>query len=133
MIVKAALLLFRDNQHNKELLFVRAKGRPYFIFPGGKQEADETIEEALQRELREELGTKASNVSALGVIVGHTPDGRPLEMHLYTGVLISEPYPMAEIEEMIWMTKKLVSTNGDSMTPMTRDHVLPFLAKHHIW
>jgi hypothetical protein len=38
MITKAALLSFRDNQGVKELLFARPKGRPYYVFPGGKQE-----------------------------------------------------------------------------------------------
>lgn len=52
MITKAALLLFRDNQGKKELLFARAKGKSYYVFPGGKQEDSETIEEALQREFK---------------------------------------------------------------------------------
>lgn len=31
-------------------------GREYFTFPGGKVEADESVEEALQREIEEETG-----------------------------------------------------------------------------
>jgi 8-oxo-dGTP diphosphatase len=133
MITKAALLLFRDTQGKKELLFARAKGRSYYIFPGGKQEADETIEEALQRELQEELGTTAANVKKLGVVSGHTPDGREMEMHLYSGELQEEPKPQAEIQEIVRMTRDAVAAKQELMTPMTLDHVLPFLKAQNIW
>lgn len=133
MITKAALLLFRDNQGKKELLFARAKGKTYYVFPGGKQEDSETIEEALQRELEEELGTQAANVKKLGVVTGQTPDGRDLEMHLYSGDLQGEPHPQAEIEEIAWMSHDTVADKQASMTPMTIDHVLPFLAAQKIW
>jgi len=133
MITKAALLLFRDRNGEKELLFARAHGKPFLIFPGGKQEAGETIEEALQRELQEELGTKVENVRKLGTVSGHTPDGRDLEMHLYSGSLIQEPRPQSEIEEIVWLSRTAVAAKKDVMTPMTLDHVLPFLAERSIW
>jgi 8-oxo-dGTP pyrophosphatase MutT (NUDIX family) len=79
MIIKAALLLFRDNHGEKELLFARAKGKTYFVFPGGKQEKNETIDQALQRELQEELGTQASMVVKLGIVSGKTPEGEDLK------------------------------------------------------
>ncbi len=133
MITKASLLLFRDTNGGKELLFARAKGKPYYVFPGGKQEANETIEEALQRELQEELGTQASNVQKSGVVTGQTPDGRNMEMHLYAGELQAEPHPQAEIEEIAWMSQAAIAKKQAFMTPMTLDHVLPFLKAQGIW
>lgn len=133
MITKAALLLFRDNQGEKELLFARAKGKSFYIFPGGKQEADETIEEALQRELGEELDTHARNVKKLGIVNGQTPDGREMEMHLFSGELQGKPYPQAEIEEITWMSHDTIIEKQALMTPMTLDHVLPFLKVQNIW
>ncbi len=133
MITKAALLLFRENQGVKELLFARAKGKPYYVFPGGKQEADETIDQALQRELQEELGTQVSGVKKLGVVTGQTPDGRDIEMHLYSGELQGQPHPQAEIEEIAWMSLNAVAEKQEQMTPMTLGHVLPFLKAQQIW
>src|ERR1700744_1043201 len=55
MTTKAALLLFRDSLGQKKggATFVRANNKPYYVFPRGKQEPGETIEEALQRDLQE--------------------------------------------------------------------------------
>ncbi len=133
MITKAALLLFRDNAGVTELLFVRAKTRDFYIFPGGKQEANETIDEALQRELLEELDTRVSDVEKLGIVSGQTPDGRDMEMHLYSAKLLDEPHPQSEIEEIAWMSKDSVNDRSTQMTPMTLGHVLPFLESKGIW
>ena len=133
MITKAALLLFRDNANKKELLFCKPKGKPYLIFPGGKQEQGELIDDTLQRELQEELGVQASNVEKLGVVSGQTPDGRDLEMHLYSAKLLGEPHPQAEIEEIAWMGKDAIADKVHLMTPMTLNYVVPFLASRNIW
>lgn len=133
MISKAALLLFRDNEGKKELLFAREKNKQHYVFPGGKQESNETIEEALHRELLEELGAQASDVQKIGVLNGQTPDKRDIEMHLYSGNLMDDPKPQAEIEEIAWMTHEDILANKDTMTPMTLKHVMPFLADNGLW
>lgn len=56
-----------------------------------------------------------------------------MEMHLYTGELLGEPQPQSEIEEIVWMSKDEVAEKIALMTPMTLDHVMPFLAEQSIW
>ncbi|HSX31524.1 MAG TPA: NUDIX domain-containing protein [Candidatus Saccharimonadales bacterium] len=133
MITKAALLLFRESGGDTQLLFARPKGRSYWVFPGGKQEPNEAIESALQRELQEELGVGVSDVKKLGMVHGQTPDGRDMEMHLFTGELTGKPHPQAEIEAIQWFAKADVVDVADAMTPMTLNQVLPFLAARGIW
>lgn len=134
MIVKAALLLFRNNNDGeKELLFARAYNRPFYIFPGGKQEQGETIEDALDRELQEELQVGVKDIEKLGAVEGNTPDGRALQMHLFTARLVGDPKPSAEIESIKWMTQDTALQNHDLMTPMTLEHVFPFLAEKKLW
>jgi 8-oxo-dGTP diphosphatase len=131
MITKAALLVFKENK--TEILFVRPRGRDYFIFPGGKKEDDESIDDALQREIHEELNTQAKDIRKIGIVNGITPDGREMEMHLYIAQLVGIPMPHAEIQELKWMSKDYIKQNKNIMTPMTLDHVLPFLKEHDIW
>lgn len=133
MITKAALLVFRDSQGKKELLFAHPKGRTWFVLPGGKQEPGEAMDAALQRELQEELGTTVRNIKELGIVSGQTPDGRDIEMHMYSGELEGEPQPYAEIEAITWMGKEDVMKNASAMTPMTLDHILPFLIAQKLW
>jgi 8-oxo-dGTP diphosphatase len=59
------------NQHNQFLLAKRPIGKPYehyWEFPGGKIELGETVEQALERELKEELGIQIAGSTQWQVI-----------------------------------------------------------------
>lgn len=133
MISKAAILLFRQSDATKELLFVRARNKPYFVLPGGKLAIDEAIEDGLQREVSEELGTSAEDLMYIGKVAGNTPDGRQIEEHLYTGTLSEEPKPQSEIEELIWLDRSAILHRRNDMTPLTLDKILPFIDAQQLW
>lgn len=133
MITKAALLLFRKQGTAKELLFVRPKEKPYYVFPGGKQEKGETIVQALHRELMEELAVGLTGIKQLGKVAGATLDGRPLEMHLFTAEVVGKPHPDNEIAEIDWLTRTAAKKRAGEMTPITLEKVFPFLEQKQLW
>lgn len=133
MIVKAALLLFEGEGKDMQLLMVRSKGKPYFVFPGGKVEPGETIDQALHRELAEELQVALRDIKGLTSITGETPDGRILEEHLFVGRIEGEPRPSHEIEEMIWLTRADMTAGRVELTPISVGKIFPYLQEKGIW
>jgi 8-oxo-dGTP diphosphatase len=64
---------------HKDLFFIAQRSSEMSMpgkweFPGGKSEANETFEAALQRELLEELNYYVSNLDYLGEFTYHYPD-----------------------------------------------------------
>lgn len=72
-------------------------------FPGGKIEPGETAEQALGRELAEELGVEA-RVGALWGILSHRYPEREVRLHfLFADIATGEPRAVAS-EEFRWAT-----------------------------
>jgi mutator protein MutT len=103
-IYKAAGIIIRD----RKLLATRAQGMHFFIDPGGKIEAGETPEQALVRELKEELGidVNESDLEFFGEYSAEAANhkGRTVHMKAYmvkkwTGEIAAS----SEIEELHWL------------------------------
>ena len=73
--------------------------------PGGKMEAGETPEEALKREIREELSTEISVDEFLCTVDYDYPKFH-LTMHCYLCSLLTETLHMNEHEAAKWLTKE---------------------------
>lgn len=104
MIDKLAWIHIRDGR----LLAARSRGRDVYFVPGGKRESGESDEQALTREVREELSVTlaADTLRLLGVFEAQAhgqADGVTVRMTCFTGDYNGELRPAAEIEEIAWL------------------------------
>ena len=76
----------------------------WWEFPGGKMEAGETPEEALVREIREELSAEIS-VDEFLCTVEYDYPGFHLTMHCYLCSLVTEALHLNEHEAAKWLEK----------------------------
>ncbi len=72
-------------------------------FPGGKIEANETIEECIEREIREELGIEIAVGDRL-IVINHTYNTFKVTLFVHDCKYVSgEPQPI-ECEEICWVS-----------------------------
>ena len=76
-------------------------------FPGGKCEADESLEDGLRRELCEELGV-ACDIGVEVFTVTHEYEDRRVELHFFACVLHGQPTPLLG-QEMQWVERARLS------------------------
>ena len=124
VIRKAGALFVRDGK----ILLVRKNDTRLFILPGGKLEVGETEEDALARELREELQLICDPSAMKHIATYHHfaafENDVQLELVLFDAKSTGDPRPASEIVEARWFVP---GTYLELMTPMTRDEVLPDL------
>ena len=78
--------------------------KDWWEFPGGKMEAGETPEEALKREIREELSTEISVDEFLYTVDYDYPQFH-LTMHCYLCSLMTDSLHLNEHEAARWLSK----------------------------
>jgi 8-oxo-dGTP diphosphatase len=133
MIRKSALLLFKTIDSVPSLMMVRESTKKFLLLPGGKQETGETIEQALVREITEELACTVQNVAFLEAVTGATPDGQPLTISLFIGTLDGRPMPSSEIADIVWLGRDNLTQYADVLTPITTGEIFPCLVRHNMF
>lgn len=96
-----AAIIVRDGR-----IFATQRGygewRDWWEFPGGKIEPGESTEDALKREIREELGTEIE-VDELLTTVEYDYPKFHLTMHCYLCTIISGDLSLLEHEDARWL------------------------------
>jgi ADP-ribose pyrophosphatase len=91
------------------MIFATQRGygdfKDWWEFPGGKMEVGETPEEALKREIREELSTEICVDEFLCTVEYDYPKFH-LTMHCYLCSLLTEALHLNEHEAARWLTKE---------------------------
>lgn len=103
--VRVAAAVIRD--HNR--IFATARGYGVFKgkweFPGGKIETGETSQEALKREIREELATEIEVGELIDTIEYDYPDFH-LTMECFWGKVVNGELELKEHEAAKWLTRE---------------------------
>ena len=97
-----AAIIIRDGK-----LFAAQRGygewKDWWEFPGGKIEPEESQEDALKREIREELATEIEVGTLLSTVEYDYPKFH-LTMHCYLCTIISGELSLLEHEDARWLT-----------------------------
>ena len=103
-IVKVVAAVIRNG--DKILATARGYGdyKGQWEFPGGKIESDETPQQALIREIKEELDTDIEVGSLIGTIEYDYPKFH-LSMECFWCKIISSGFVLKEAQEARWLTK----------------------------
>lgn len=106
--VVAAVIIRTDSDGTKEV-FATQRGygeyKDWWEFPGGKIEAGESPEDALAREIREELATEISVGDYIDTIEYDYPTFH-LSMKCYECSIISGKLELLEHENAAWLTRE---------------------------
>jgi 8-oxo-dGTP diphosphatase len=111
------------------MLLVRKRGTSKFMQPGGKFEPGESSEQALLRELNEELGYELDlrDLQYVGRFSSAAANeaGHLVDCDVHFTVVTSEGVAAAEIEELVWIDPARM--DEVDLAPLTGQVLRPYI------
>lgn len=114
---------------DKKILMVRKRGSEVLMMPGGSPKRNETHEETLKRELKEELQLNLVSLKYLATFEDLNATRRlPMTMDVYWVKTWGEVYPDSEIKEFRWVGKDY-EKEGIRIGNVAKNHIIPKLVE----
>ena len=105
MIEVVAGIIYKDDKFLIAQRNLKKSQGGLWEFPGGKIEKNETGEEALIREIKEEFNADIKVDKYIGENLHHYPE-KDIKLSFYKATLISDKIELLEHEDYKWITKK---------------------------
>lgn len=132
-INKSALLILNEDS-TKFLVTRKSETTTLWLMPGGGIEPNETLEESVAREVKEELDceTDMESLQFIGeyeaLAAGYTD--KRVNIKLYSGKIIGNPVPSSEIVALGWIGKE--DRENLEVSEIIREHIIPDLVTRGI-
>ncbi|MFA5986626.1 MAG: NUDIX hydrolase [Parcubacteria group bacterium] len=114
-------------------LLYKDKSVSQYLMPGG-QFVEETVEECLKAEIREELGCDIDidSIKIIGEYSDVAASGlnRDVMIRLYAGRLIGTPIASTEIGALHWVGESDI--DNEKLSPIIRNKIIPDLIRRRI-
>lgn len=114
-----------------KLLVVKEFNENEYHTPGGTVKKNETPEETLKRELKEEIGVRLLSMSPFGKFDSKTFDGDDLLLETYFAEIQGKIKPCSEIEKFSWVGKDYKNNKIKLTIPLER-YILPKLIEGNL-
>lgn len=105
MIEVVAGVIYKDNKFLIAQRNLKKAQGGLWEFPGGKLEPNESAEEALKREIKEEFDADIDVGNFIGESIHHYPE-KDIKLMFYRANLISEKITLLEHESFAWISKE---------------------------
>lgn len=118
-----------------KLLLLRGKNHTELWTPGGKINGNESDEECLRRELKEEIGVTlltAKFFKEYQTYSFYHPEKKMVE-RVYFSEIEGVIKPAAEIKDVIWLTQDDYNNKKFSMITLTEKELIPDILKAGLW
>lgn len=115
------------------LLLVTGGREESYWTPGGRIEPGESPEEAVRRELLEELGISVDSAQYfLSYQAVHSEENEPKEFGYFLVEHKGEPRPQEDISKLLWLSKEAFLSGRYSLTKTLQQELVPKLIQEKL-